>query len=296
LNILILRYLSTGDSLSTIGHSFRVGFSTVSKIIVEVCEAIIKIMGPMFMPEPTTAIWEASARGFYEKWQFPNCIGSVDGKHVTIKCPDNSGSRNFCYLKKFSVVLMAIVDPDYKFICIDVGGYGRNSDGGILEESVMGKRLEAGNLNVPKSTPLPGQEENTPMVLIGDEAFALKSYLMKPFPHRLSRNDIRLDTYNYRLCRARRVVENAFGILTKKWRVYKSAIELKEQTTKLIILTTCILHNYLRIKNCDIDYTLDSNEEEITQRGALHEFENTNRRGTNESIQIRENFVKFFNS
>jgi len=115
----------------------------------------------MFMPEPTTAIWEASARGFYEKWQFPNCIGSVDGKHVTIKCPDNSGSRNFCYLKKFSVVLMAIVDPEYKFICIDVGGYGRNSDGGILEESAMGKRLEAGTLNVPKSTPLPGQVENT---------------------------------------------------------------------------------------------------------------------------------------
>jgi len=75
-------------------------------------------MGPIYMPEPTEEIWTKSAQGFFEKWQFPNCIGSVDGKHVTIKCLNDSGSRNFCYLKKFSVVLMAIVDPDYKFICI----------------------------------------------------------------------------------------------------------------------------------------------------------------------------------
>lgn len=114
---------------------------------------------------------------------------------------------------------MAIVDPEYKFICVDVGGYGRNSDWGILEESTMGKRLETGNLNVPKNKPLPGQVEDSPMVLIGDEAFALKPYLLKPFPRRQTRNNVRLDNYNYRLCRARRVVENAFGILTKKWRI-----------------------------------------------------------------------------
>ncbi|XP_008179385.1 uncharacterized protein LOC103308193 [Acyrthosiphon pisum] len=179
-------------------------------------------MGPIYMPEPTEDIWTKSTQGFFEKWQFPNCIGSVDGKHVTIKCPNNSGSKNFCYLKKFSVVLMAIVDPDYKFICIDVyicidvSGYGRNSDGGILEESIMGKRLEAGTLNVPEDKPLPGKVEKSPMVIIGDEAFSLKTYIMKPFPRRQSRNDRKKDTYNYRLCRARRVVENAFGILAKK--------------------------------------------------------------------------------
>lgn len=92
--------------------SFRIGFSTVNKIVVEVCEAIIKIVYQMFFPEPTTEIWEKSARCFYEKWQFPNCVGSVDGKHVNIKYPNHSGSRNFCYLKTFLAVLMAIVDYD----------------------------------------------------------------------------------------------------------------------------------------------------------------------------------------
>lgn len=246
------------------------------------------------MPEPTSTIWKESAHGFYEKWQFPNCIGSVDGKHVTIKCPDNSGSRNFCYLKKFSIVLMAIVDPDYKFICVDVGGYGRNSDGGILEESVMGKRLEAGTLNVPESRPLPGKLENTPMVLIGDEAFALKPYLMKPFPRKQSRNNTRLDNYNYRLCRARRVVENAFGILCKKWRIYKGPIEVKEETCIKIVLSTCILHNYLRVKNCDVD-NLDEDGDEGESFQAFTEIDMNNRRGTNLSLRVREQFVDFFN-
>jgi len=62
-------------------------------------------MGPLFMPEPTMKIWEEYARGFYKKWQFPNCIGNIDGKHVTIKSHNNSGSRNLCYLKKCSIFL-----------------------------------------------------------------------------------------------------------------------------------------------------------------------------------------------
>jgi len=48
----------------------------------------------------------------------------------TIKCPNNTGSRHFSYLKKFSFVLMLIVDANYKFLCVYIGGYGQNSDGG----------------------------------------------------------------------------------------------------------------------------------------------------------------------
>jgi len=81
------------------------------------------------MPEPSTETWIESAQGYYKMWQFPNCIGSIDGKHVTIKCPRKSGSNYFCYLKKFSIVLLSIVGPDYKFLCVDIGGYGKSSDG-----------------------------------------------------------------------------------------------------------------------------------------------------------------------
>lgn len=94
------------------------------------------------MREPTLEDWEVSISGFHDKWQFPNCCGSIDGKHVTVKCPDKTGSNYFSYLKRFSFVLLAIVGPDYKFIAIDVGGYEKIAMEGFLknlewEESLL---------------------------------------------------------------------------------------------------------------------------------------------------------------
>lgn len=270
------------------------GFSTVSFIINEVCDALWKHMQPIYMPEPTTELWEKVISGFENVWQFPNCIGSIDGKHMTIKCPPNSGSNYFCYLKKFSVVLLAIADHDYKFICVDIGGYGKNSDGGIFEASSFGQRFSNGSLNIPPNRPLPGQNEETPCVIIGDEAFALTHFLMRPFPYRLARHDIRKEIYNKRLCRARRVVENAFGILAQKWRIFYRPLELKVETSIKVIKAACILHNYLRTVKTDEPF-LHLLEETEPEMQALNNFPVNGRRAANYAFQVRENFVNFFN-
>ncbi|CAH1965361.1 unnamed protein product [Acanthoscelides obtectus] len=146
--------------------------------------------------KPTENIWKKCAEEFENRWGFPNFIGSVDGKHVTIKRPNNSGSNYWCYLHKYSIVLMAIVGPDYKFICVDIGGFGKNSDGGIFETSNMGKRFEQNLMSVPAPRFLPGQNEICSYVLIGDEAFALKPYLMRPFPYKQTLTDVRKEKYN----------------------------------------------------------------------------------------------------
>ena len=252
-------------------------------------------MENIYLVEPTTQIWKQSAEGFKNLWQFPNCIGSVNGQHVTIKCPDKTGSNYWCYLNKFSLVLMAIVGPDYKFICVDIGGYGKNSDGGIFEVSNMGRRLKMNLMNVPEPTHLPGQNEPCPHVLIGDEAFALNSYLMRPFPYAQSRLDIRKDNYNIRLCRARRVVENAFGILAQKWRIFFKPIETKVTTTILVMKTACVLHNFLRGKKDDNQWLqyLEPPESEV---GAFINLENNPRRAATLAFSIREKFVNYFNS
>ncbi|KAB0804582.1 hypothetical protein PPYR_01552 [Photinus pyralis] len=144
---------------------------------------------------------------------------------------------------------MAIVGPDYRFISVDIGGFGKNSDGGIFEASNMGRRFETNQMGVPEPKNLPGQNELSPHVLIGDEAFALKPYLLRPFPYSQSRTDIFKENYNVRLCKARRVVENAFGILAQKWRIFYRPMETKIDTSILIVKTACILHNFLRTKN-----------------------------------------------
>ncbi|XP_074042010.1 uncharacterized protein [Leptinotarsa decemlineata] len=268
------------------------GFRTVSAIVFEVCTALWNHMQPLYMPEPTEEIWEKSINGFYEKRQFPNCLGSIVGKHITIKCPDKTGSNYFCYLQKFSFVLLAIVYYDYKFICLDVGGYGRNSDGGLFEQSIMGQRLDNKTFNVPKDKPLPFQDECTLCVLVGEKAFPLKKYLMRPFPHRQSKSDLRKEVFNKRLCRARRVVENAFGMLSNKWRLLFRPIEVKVETAIIIVKTVCVLHNYLLIKQCDLPSNLL--EENEAYPGTIRN-RNDNRRSTNTAFQIRQRFVSFFN-
>lgn len=247
------------------------------------------------MPEPTEEIWKKSAEGFETVWNFPNCIGSIDGKHVTIKCPNKSGSNFFCYLKKFSIVLMAIVGPDYKFLCVDIGGFGKNSDSGIFDASNMGKKFEQSQINVPKDKNLPGQNETCPYVLIGDEAFALRTYLMRPYPYRQSRSNIRKEKYNTRLCRARRVVENAFGILAQKWRIFYRPIELSVETTIVVVKTACILHNYLISKKCDDLYFEFLEPPEVTLE-AFRNIENDPRRAPHSAFEVREKFVTFFNN
>ena len=95
------------------------------------------------MPEPTADIWRNISASYSIKWQFPNCNGSLDGNHVVIQCPRNSGSQYFNYKGSFSVVLLAPVDADYRFIVNNVGSFGGNSDGEIFSQSTLGIRLES---------------------------------------------------------------------------------------------------------------------------------------------------------
>lgn len=225
------------------------------------------------MPPPTQEKWKEIAKDFWEIQNFPNCLGALDGKHVIIQAPSNSGSEYFNYKKSFSIVLMALVDANYKFIMVDVGAYGKNSDGGIFAHSAMGNRFEKKTLNVPSDTFLPGTEA---YVIVGDEAFALKPYLLRPYPGKcLDTDDKRI--YNYRLSRARRVVENAFGILTR-FRIFNRRIQVKPQYADFIILATCVLHNF--IKETDNNYTtnLKDNTNSNQDQTAL---QNINVRGEN---------------
>ncbi|CAF4935341.1 unnamed protein product [Pieris macdunnoughi] len=118
----------------------------------------------------------------------------------------------------------------------------------------MGRRFNNGTMNVPRPKLLPRTNDVTPHVLIGDEAFRLQAHVMKPFNQRVSRVDRRKEEYNKRLCRARRVVENAFGLLAQKWRIYFKPMHLKVSSAKKVIKATCVLHNYLRSKTCNTPY------------------------------------------
>ena len=154
-----------------IAFSFRISKSAVSVIVIEVCVAIWETLQIEHMNLPHIEKFNQISKEFDEKWNFPHCIGSIDGKHIRIKCPSKSGSMYFNYKHFYSIVLMAVADANYKFTMVDVGAYGKDSDGGVFWNTRIHTELENGRLKLPISRRLPNSEIIAPFVFVGDEAF-----------------------------------------------------------------------------------------------------------------------------
>jgi hypothetical protein len=196
---------------------------------------------PLYLPIPTQETQRQAEKGFWERWKFPNCIGSIDRKHVKIKCPPQSGSHFYCYKHFPSIVLLAVVDPRYQFLVIDVGAYRRQSDSWISEKPSFYRCFIHGK-NILPPKPLPGTDIPIPHVLLGHEGFGLHMYLMRPFPKTTIVNDIKGKKFNVWLSRAIRVVENTFRILTKKWRIFLRPINDAAKTATNIVKAACKGH------------------------------------------------------
>lgn len=191
---------------------------------------------PYLQTPRTGEEWKIVAKHFHHGWNFPRCCGAIDGKHVGVKQPPGSGSHFFNYKKFFSVILFAMVDANYNFLYVNVGTNGWAGDAAVFSKSTLFEMLENGTLNFPEDH-----------VILGDSAFPLKKYLMKPYARKNQSNEQAV--FNYHLSRARRVVENAFGILAWRFRIFLTKIELKIDTVDLVVLAACSLHNWLRQTN-----------------------------------------------
>ena len=217
-------YLATGDSYTGLKARFRMGKSTIHKIIKQTCDALWEVLKAEILPKPTEETWKRIECGFRTRWQFPNCIGALDGKHVMIRKPFHSGSKFWRYKGYNTIVLMALVDHEYRFSCVDIGAYGSNSDENVFKSLKFGHKLLTRTLNVPAPKVLPNYAGHGPMphVFVADEAFPLNEYIMQPYP-RYRESSLPKDEaiFNYRLSRARMVVENSFGILAMRWRLFE---------------------------------------------------------------------------
>ena len=90
-------FLASGDMQKSIAKLYRIGRSTIHDIIHETCQKIYTVMQPLYLPTLSTKQWEQIAAGYEEKWQFPNCLGAIDGKHFSIVAPAHSGTQYYNY-------------------------------------------------------------------------------------------------------------------------------------------------------------------------------------------------------
>lgn len=132
----------------------------------------------------TTEEWLRIASKFESRWNFPNGLFAVDGKRVLIQQPPNSGSHFYDYKGHNSILAMVAVGPEYEILAADVGMNGKMSDGGNLCRNRFREMIadETNPLNIPPPRPLPNRTMCVPYVAVGDDAFPLTMYLLKPFP------------------------------------------------------------------------------------------------------------------
>lgn len=155
----------------------------------------------------------------------------------------------------------------------------------MFKNSNFGKLLYSNKLDLPEPALLPETESNPqPYVFIGDEAFALHTHLLRPYPGR-KLTDIRR-VFNYRLSRARRMVECAFGVLANKWRVLHTPIQVEPDFTDDIIKACCVLHNFVRKR----DGTNFENSETIS----LEDIEVHGTGTRSQGIEVRDFFSNYF--
>lgn len=173
----------------------------------------------------------------------------------------HSGSNFYNFKGFFSVVLFALVDAHTRFIYINVGANGKTSDSTIFQSSFLYNSIKNKTLNIPRPKKLSDRLGDIPYFFIGDDAFSLSEFLMKPYNRNLKLS-VAEEIFNYRLCRARMTVEMAFGRLTNRFRIFHKPIEVSPLTCDKIIRTCCTIHNFLTIKrtcSADIEETAVEN-------------------------------------
>ncbi|KAL7406921.1 hypothetical protein ABVT39_000170 [Epinephelus coioides] len=157
---------------------------------------------------------------------------------------------------------IAVVDAKYCFRVVDVGGYGRTSNGGTLAHSTF------------------------------DEAFPLCRNLMRPFPG--TSLSPRNRVFNYRLSRARLIVENTFGILSAQWRMYRRVIAMGPENVEACVKATCVLHNYIRRNTRTRREPVPGSEEDVLVLQGLRRVGSKN--AAREAIRVRETYTDYFSA
>ena len=169
----------------TLSFLFHHGVFTTHNIVLEGAHAVwLALKADYIVQCPSTASqWKKVSDGFQEKWNLPHCLGAIDGKHVLIQAPANTGSSLYNYKGTFSSNLMVVSDTQCRFLSVDVGEAGRHSDGGVFSSSEFGHALLNNKLPLLQPEDLPSISQ-FPFYFVGDKVFPLKTNLLRPYPGR----------------------------------------------------------------------------------------------------------------
>ena len=232
--------LATGCEYRSIQEIFGVGRSTACDVFHECVRTMTRILTPMFLRLPTQNEFKDISQVFRDKWNFPMICGAIDSTHIPIIAPTEH--RHDYYNRKgwYSVICQAVCDGNYLFWDLDVGWPGKVHDARVFANSTIYEKGSHGNLLPNTTERFMGVE--VPFMLVGDPAYPLQPWLMKPFPENPQTTDDQKH-FNYRLARARMVVECAFGKLKGRWRCLLKRNDSHVSLIPDVVLACATLHN-----------------------------------------------------
>ncbi|KAJ8685513.1 hypothetical protein QAD02_021306 [Eretmocerus hayati] len=291
----VLSYLVHSSSARKTAWSFYIGESTMYKLIPEVCKAIHLGLKDHYLKFPSTnEEWLEISNGFLYIFDFPNCIGALDGKHFRMKRPPHSGSWFWNFKKFYSIVLMAVCDAKRVFKWRLSLSTGSSNETTTFRSTNLGRALDGNDIPIIDYTqPLPRTQIPFPMYLIADGGFPHERYLLKPY-QKAPFAPLEERIFNIRLGRARRVVERGFGTLVGKFKIFEAPLDFKLSLSELIIMAAVCLHNFLIVQDENVmrryryasDDEEDSDDEECdeeTSAGSDHHNDLSNTSDSNSS-------------
>ena len=236
--------------------------------------------------------WRNIADGFQDVWQLPNCIGALGARYIDIQSAttnkDDSQLTNDDHSTNREFVLMALVDSKARFTYVEIACGGGSLDSGVFESCALSKLMGSpGNdLNIPAAKTLPGRSMQVPYHVTGNDAFPLKSYLMKPAPLRYATAKDKV--YNCRESRGRAVIDKAFGQLVSRYEIFRKPIKLSPAKVDLIVMACVSLHNLL--SNSTNEFTLDNTKLKGIPTSSKHN------RSTFNAQRIRNELIEYYSN
>ncbi|XP_065433650.1 uncharacterized protein LOC135977315 [Chrysemys picta bellii] len=226
--------LATPDSYQSVANQFGLGKSTVGIVLIQVCKAISCIL---LRRTVTLGNVHDIVAGFAQMG-FPNCGGAIDGTHILILAAAHLASEYVNQKGYFSMVLQALVDHREHFIDINAGWPGKVHDARIFRNTCLFRKLQAGIFFPDQKITV--VEVEMPIVILGDTAYPLMLWLMKPYTGSL---DSSKEQFNNWPSWCRMTVECAFGHLKGRWRSLYGKLDLANDSIPVVISACCTLHN-----------------------------------------------------